>query len=219
MARRDDGLPTLPAQDQLWRDMGFGRTKLRIVYLTMLVLAVANVAQGIDRYFLARNAQVQAFVVVTDTAGQTAQVQRADARWEPGDGVWINQAIRWVHDVRARPADPDTAQWQATQIRHATVRDLWPAINAWMVRTRDELRGQAVEFELKEATMVHKQARSAGVFVRWRERKRVANATGAWTDFAATISLALQPPTTPKQIADNPLGIYVTDYSFVEERR
>lgn len=217
MAKASDGDQTLPPQEQLFRDMGFGRTKLRLVYGTMLVLACANVAQGIERYQLGQRTQTQAFVVVTDSAGHVAQIQRANSAWQPADGVWINTAITWIRHVRARPADPDTFRWQAAQVRKTTTRELWAPLNTWMVQTRKELHGRAVDFELLEATLVQGGTSAATVYVRWRERKRLGSTTGAWSNFAATLTVAKIAPETPKEVADNPLGLYVVDYSFARE--
>ncbi|WGF91083.1 VirB8/TrbF family protein [Marinivivus vitaminiproducens] len=214
---KTDGETSLNLQEQLWRDMGFGRTKLRLVYGTLFVITVANLALGVQVYLARQAPQAQSFIVVTDGSGRVAQIQRANQVWQPEDGVWINQAIDWLRNVRARPSDPDTFRWQAERIRATTARDLWAPLNEWMAATAEDLRERSVDFELSEATLVQADENGAAVFLRWRERKRMAGSTGAWTTFAATATLAKVAPTTTKEIADNPLGIYVTDYSFTSE--
>lgn len=216
MAKPRDKEPLLPPQDQLFRAMGLGRAKLRIVYGVMGVMAVAMVAQGVERWYNQRTLGTQVFVVVTDPDGALATAARATSAWEPGDGVWLQVAQDWLRNVRARPTDPDTWRWQASRIRAVTNRDLYVSINDWLERTKSEYRGRAVDVEIVESRLIPETVTpvSATVYVAWRERRRHELNVGDWVLCSTTVSMSKRPPEDPQEVQANPLSIWVTDYNY-----
>ena len=216
MSKARDQERLLAPQDQLFRAMGLGRTRLRIVYGVMAVMAVGMVAQGVERWHNARTLGTQVFVVVTDPDGALAQAARATSVWEPGDGVWLHMAAEWLRNVRARPVDPDTWRWQASRIRATTNRDLYVSINDWLERTRSEYRGRGVDVEILETRLLPETVTrsSATAYVAWRERRRNERNVGDWVRCSTTISMTKVPPRDPKEVQDNPLSIRITDYNY-----
>ena len=216
MAKSRDKEPLLPPQDQLFRAMGLGRAKLRIVYGVMGVMAVAMVGQGVERWYNQRTLGTQVFVVVTDPDGALATAARATSAWEPGDGVWLHVAQDWLRNVRARPTDPDTWRWQASRIRAVTNRDLYVSINDWLERTKSEYRGRGVDVDIVESRLIPETVTpvSATAYVAWRERRRNERNVGDWVHCSTTVSMSKRPPEDPQEVQANPLSIWITDYNY-----
>ena len=95
-----------------------------------------------------------------------------------------------------------------------TSRGLHTAVNAWMIETREQFGGAAVDVEIVGATLVGEpRPNGATVLVRWRERKRTPGRRpqAKWRSNAATITLGKIPPSGTEEIKANPLSVYVTD--------
>jgi type IV secretory pathway TrbF-like protein len=216
MPKKDDQERMLPERDFALRALGQGHWRLRMVYGMAFILLLANVAQGVERWYYARTTESKVFVVVSDPNGNVTQIARAMGEWQPEDGVWVNAAQTWLRNIRALPEDEVTWKWQAEQIKATTNRDLWFTVNDWVNRARKEFRKRAVDFEILETTRQGSPRKDAAiVYLRWRERARgLSGFAGDWTCFAASVTLQKKPPQDAKEVQANALGIVAVDYSY-----
>jgi type IV secretory pathway TrbF-like protein len=214
----------LPPQDQLFRRVGLGESKLRIVYGALISLALLNVGQFVERQYLVATLREKVYVVVTDPSGAIAKAAQATADWKPGDGAWLFAAREWIRNVRAKP--PDQSAWKAQlgKIRATTDRQVFAGLSEWLQKTSEEYRDKPIEVEILSSSLLRETVtdHSATANVVWKERRLGIHGPGNWAaQCSVLITLAKKAPedlplieTLQEANQDaRLLGIYVIGYS------
>jgi type IV secretion system protein VirB5 len=177
-------------------------------------LAVALVAVGGVVWIGAQN-RVVPYIVQTDRLGDAIAISRADVA-APADTRLIRaQLARWIADVRTVYLDV-AAERNVIREAYAMVNRNGPAsrqINAWFQqhdpfqRAQDSTVGIAVDSVLPLSGNTWR--------VEWHENEqgRDGSAVGP-TNWQATITISVNPPTDDATILANPTGLYVDGFSW-----
>jgi type IV secretory pathway TrbF-like protein len=200
-------------------ELGLGRGLVRVLAATTVLSTLAAVCAGSWALFVTRQAEgrVERYVVFLDDAGSAVRVELAQDRWQPIEGIWADSAARWVRNLRSRPGDIPTLEFQRQQVIQVASRDVYAGLREWMLRADRDMGQAAVDVELVAINVVGSSERQATVLVRWRERERRAGMVGDWQPMSGTVALVLDPPRVKKELERNPTGIYVVDFSFSKE--
>ena len=203
---RDPGLP--PGRILV------GKAQYRVTNWSLGILAATClVLAGLLSWTVSRPREVA--VVVTDREGSFVEIATAASRWAPENGMWRNEAQRWLKNVRARSLDPGAWPEQITALVNTTDRSQWSKVDDWLKKTVPDTN-QAIDVEITEATVLEATPQTGEVFLRWRERKRQKNGhTDDWSVGSATLVMAKGPPIIEGE-ADimNPFGLYLFQFEF-----
>ena len=102
------------------------------------------------------------------------------------------------------------------EAKRLTDKSLYRQVSNLMLETDEQLNGDGIEVNaIVKATPLSVEADQALVRVEWKERKykRGGNA-GAWAGFYGTLSVARVEPADTGEIQSNPLGLYITSFTF-----
>jgi len=181
-------------------------------------LAVAFVAVAGVGWIGAQN-RVVPYVVETDKLGDARAISRADVA-APADPRLIRAGLaRWISDVRTVYIDV-AAERAVVNEAYAMVNRNAPAaqqLNDWFSkrdpfkRAQTEIVGVSVESVLPISGNTWR--------VEWREASRGRDGTAEPpTEWQATITISVSPPTDDVTILRNPIGLYVGEFDW-EERQ
>ena len=186
-----------------WRAIAFGSIALAAV----LALALTAVAMQ-RRTFV--------HVVEVDPQGQVMSVRAADGRWSPSEAEIAHHLGRFVRLVRTLPTDG------------VVLRENW--LEAYRFLT-PQAAAQLTEIARQDDPFLSLGRVGRTVEVRsilarsdqswevaWVER--ATNATGT-TDpeiYSGVFTLTTRPPRTSDEIANNPLGLLISDFSWSRQR-
>ena len=186
-----------------WRAIAFGSIALAAV----LALALTAVAMQ-RRTFV--------HVVEVDPQGQVMSVRAADGRWSPSEAEIAHHLGRFVRLVRTLPTDGDVLRENWLE----AYRFLTPQAAAQLTeiaRQDDPFLSLGRVGRTVEVRSI--LARSDQSWeVAWVER--ATNATGT-TDpeiYSGVFTLTTRPPRTSDEIANNPLGLLISDFSWSRQR-
>ena len=200
-------------------ELGLGRTVVQVLAATTVLATLAAICAGSWAVFVTWEAsgRVERYVVQLDSAGDAVRVTLAQDDWQPIEGIRADCAARWVRNLRSRPQDVPTLEYQRRQVVQVASHDVYAGLRAWMLRADRDMSQAAVDVELVAVNVVGSSERQATVLVRWRERERRGGMVGAWQSMSGTVALVLDPPRVRKELERNPSGIYVVDFSFSRE--
>lgn len=202
---------------QAW-DMRMGAAVMsarawRLTAFASLVLAAALV---VALTIVALQKRTFVYIAEVSPEGQVMSVRVADGRWTPSSAQITHHVGRFVHLVRSLPTDRVVL---AENWREA-YKFLTPEAAAQMseIARRDDpfLSVGRVARTVDVRTVLQ---RSDGSWeVNWIER--AANATGANDGevYTGVFTVTIRPPRTADEIASNPLGVLITDFSWSRVR-
>lgn len=186
-----------------WRNIAFGS----------LALAAA---MGLSLTVVAMQKRTFVHVVEVDPQGQVMSVRAASGSWTPGQAEIAAQLGRFVRMVRSLPTDgvvlrenwveayrfltPQAAA-QLTQIARQDDPFLSLGRNARTVQVRSILARSDHSWE-----------------VTWAERNTNETGTTDPQTYTGVFTITTRPPTNADEIAVNPLGILISDFSWSRER-
>lgn len=155
-------------------------------------------------------------VVEVDPQGRVMTVRAADGRWSPTEAQIAHHLSRFVRLVRSLPTDGVVLRENWLE----AYRFVTPKAGAHLT----ELARQDDPFLSlgRVGRTVHVRsvvARGRGSYeVAWIER--ATNETGASDprSFTGVFSIVVRAPRTADELAVNPLGLLITDFSWSEER-
>lgn len=181
-------------------------------------LAVALVAVAGVVWIGAQN-RVVPYVVETDKLGDARAIRRADIA-APADPRLIRAGLaRWISDVRSVYLDVAAGRAVVNEAYAMVNRNAAAAqqLNDWFShrdpfkRAQTEIVGVAVESVLPISANTWR--------VEWRETRRgrdgIADPPTQWQ---ATITISISPPTDDATILVNPVGLYVDSFNW-EQRQ
>jgi len=198
----DERLGSSRAQARNWRLMAFGCLGLALLMAAGLVWRSAQ-------------SLVIPYVVEVDSAGQVRAVGEAATDYQPGDALIAHHLARFITLVRALPIDPIVVRsnwlgaYQLTTNRGATT------LNEF-ARESDPFSRIGKESITVEITSVVRASENS-FQVRWTERRYVDGGSAGSERWTAVLTVVLKPPRSEERLAQNPLGIYVDNLSWVRE--
>ena len=211
-----EGRPFLKGRvefERFFGDLALRRRSWRSV--AVLALSV-NLVLTIGFVRLAHKRKVVPYIVELDALGQTRAVGKLTAVEAPERAV-IAALRQYVHNLRTIPSDAHILNTQLNAARSfATGR----ALDTFMLAVREERdllermlqRGDTRYVE--EISGVLKVPGEARVYrVTWRERSS-ASGEEAQTAFEGHFQIKFMTPESEDQIWENPMGIFVTDYTL-----
>ena len=185
-----------------WRAIAFGS------------LAVAAM-MGVGLTAVALQKRTFVHVVEVSPQGQVMNVRTADAEWTPNQAEIAYHLARFVRLVRSLPTDgvvlrdnwleaykfltPQAAA-QLTQIAREDDPFLWLGRVGRTVDIRSILKRSDHSWEIS-----------------WLERNTNATGTSDPQLYTGVFTVTVQPPHTADQIAVNPLGLLISDFSWSRE--
>ncbi|WP_243545442.1 VirB8/TrbF family protein [Pseudodesulfovibrio tunisiensis] len=187
----------------LWRMFAFG-------CLTVAGLSIAgNVVQA------TRN-RVVPYVVEVDKLGNARAVQRAEAIGEIPDRVIQADLARFVTNWRTVTADLGLQKRMVTRLSAYVAGSAKGMIREWFMGNNPYERAKDVLVEVTIAGIPLPVSDSSWR-IEWAETVRShAGTTLSHTRYEATLTVAVHPPKTDRQIISNPAGVFVTGLSWAE---
>ena len=181
-------------------------------------LAVAFVAVAGVAWIGAQN-RVVPYVVETDKLGDARAISRADVA-APADPRLIRAGLaRWISDVRTVYIDVAAERAVVNEAYAMVNRNAAAAqqLNDWFSnrdpfkRAQTEIVGVSVESVLPISANTWR--------IEWREARRGRDGTAEPpTEWQATITISISPPTDDATILRNPIGLYVESFDW-EQRQ
>ncbi len=162
--------------------------------------------------------QKRTFVHVVEVApeGQVMNVRAVDGRWSPSEAQIAYHLSRFVRLVRSLPTDG------------VVLRENWLEAYAFLT---PQAAAQLTEIARQDdpflslgrvGRTIHVRsviARSDSSWeVSWIERATNATGTGDPQVYTGVFTLTTRPPRTSDEIAANPLGLLISDFSWSRER-
>lgn len=186
-----------------WRAIAFGAMALLGVSVVSLVVVALQ-----QRTFV--------HVVEVSPEGQVLNVRAADGRWSPNEAQTAYHLGRFIQLVRSLPTDG------------VVLRDNW--LQAYRFLT-PQAAAQLSEIARQDdpflslgrvGRTVHIRsiiARSNNAWeVTWVERATNATGTSDPEVYSGVFSLTTRPPRNADDIANNPLGLVISDFSWSRQR-
>ena len=183
--------------------------------ISVASLALAGVL-AVSLTVVALQKRTYVHVVEVSPEGQVMSVRAADARWSPDNAQIAYHLGRFVRLVRALPTDG------------VVLRENW--LDAYKFLT-PQAAAQLTDIARRDdpflslgrvGRTVHVRsiiARSDHAWeVSWTERATNATGTGDDASFSGVFTVTTRPPRTADEIASNPLGLYISDFSWSQLR-
>lgn len=192
------------AEKNTWR-------KIAISALVIAIISIAGVVYMITQH------KVVPYIIAVDKLGTALPVQRADQVNVPNAVAIRAHLARWIVNARSVYFDA-SAQRKAIEEVYAAINRGGPARS-----TLDEFYKQNTPFKIAEEQQITVQVHSVLPLspktyrVEWLEEHRgrdgrLLNST----EQQAVMSITILPPKDEKTILMNPLGVYVTSFSWGE---
>lgn len=198
----DNRIGSARVQARNWRLMAFG---------AMLLSAVLAVCLT----WLGAQSSVLTYIVELEKTGQPGRIQLANNRYQPTTHQVAYYIRKVVEQVRSIPTDP------------VVLRQNWLVAYKY-------LSGDAVQrmneqgASLEDAADKHHNTRSVQVTsvihrsdssfqVRWVETTFVNGSMAGTEHYTGLFTYEVNPPQDEQQVFDNPLGVYITDFTWSRE--
>ncbi len=198
----DERIGSARVQAKNWRLMAFGSLFLS-----------AGLAGGLVWQSL--RGTVVPWVVQVDKLGEAQTVAPAIADYMPSDPQIAWYLARFIHDVRATPADPVVVRQNWLQAYDFTTTSGAVALNDY-ARADDpfaKLGKQQIAVDV--ASVI--RASPSSFRVAWIEHRYQDGALADNSRWTAILTIAIAPPADADRLRKNPLGIYVSAINWSKE--
>jgi len=191
------------AQARVWRH----------VAVLALIAAITSTSGLI---WIAGQAQIVPYVVAVDKVGEVAAVARADTMQRPDNNLITAQLVRWITAVRSVYVDAGAQRALITEGYAAIDQhgDAYGILNDYM-RTHDPFERAKTE---TVSIIVQSILPIAGETwrIEWREetRERGGGAPMVAVQYQASVSISFATPRDEATIRANPLGLYITAFTW-----
>jgi type IV secretion system protein TrbF len=155
------------------------------------------------------------WVVQVDKLGEAQTVAPAIADYTPSDPQIAWYLARFIHDVRAAPADPVVVRQNWLQAYDFTTTSGAVALNDY-ARADDpfaKLGKQQIAVDV--ASVI--RASPSSFRVAWIEHRYQDGALADTSRWTAILTIAIAPPVDADRLRKNPLGIYVSAINWSKE--
>lgn len=202
--------------DAMAEAMGVGRSSVRWWRLTAISACISTIGlAGWLCWEIKTEPTVLPYVLILDDETRVLDSIRAK-EWQPGAAVYADVARRWVTNIRTRSPNDAVTNQLREEAKRLTDKSLYRQVSNLMVETDQELGGDGIEVSaIVKATPLSVDTDQALVRVEWRERKyKRGGSAGAWVGFYGTLAVTRVPPADTGEIQSNPLGLYITSFTF-----
>jgi type IV secretion system protein VirB5 len=185
----------------------------RIAALGALLLAVISTSAVI---YMSLTRQVAAYVVPVNKVGMPGRIQLANGVYHPDAaqiGYFVGQVVSLV---RSRSLDPVVLRNQWLTAYHFLAGDAIRSMNQYAARQSGvDSTGTPIA---KTVHLVSILQRSPSTYqVRWIEDTYSHGAMIRSVHYTGLFDIKLIPPATPKQVFNNPLGVYITNFTWSQD--
>jgi type IV secretion system protein VirB5 len=199
----DSRIGSARVQARNWRYLAFAATA------GMLLLAVGLI-------HLADKKQVATYVVEVDDLGRPGRITLASDAYQPTaaqSGYFVGELVRLV---RERPLDPVVLRKQWSKAYGFLAGDAIPAMNQYAASdTGMDALGNRLARTVEISSILQRSKDSYQV--RWTETTYANGARRSTEQYTGLFTVALSPPKTEEEAFRNPLGLYVTSFTWSRE--
>jgi type IV secretion system protein VirB5 len=201
----DDRIGSARVQARNWRYIAFGSMALALISTTGAVVL------GVKK-------QVATYVVEVDKAGMPSRITLASDLYQPTAeqvGYFVGEVVRMV---RERPLDPVVLRQQWTKAYQFLAG---PAVNAMNQYAASEAGvrsmpgGGAIARTVEISSIL--QRASDTYQVRWVETTYVDGLRRSREQYTGLFHVKLMPPRNEADAFKNPIGVYITDFTWSQE--
>ncbi len=180
----------------------------------ILALCVAIVSAG-GLVHLASQSQIVPYIVRVDKLGAAAAVERADQNFQPDRQVIVASLARFIANIRSVYTDAG-AERTLLKEAYAMINERGEAfakLNDYM-REHDPFKRAETETVTVEVASVLPLSEGSWR-IEWREEARARDGSKPQsTQWQATVSIVVNPPSSEATIRLNPLGIYINSFNW-----
>ena len=185
----------------------------RIAALGALLLATISTCAVV---YMSLTRQVAAYVVPVNKVGMPGRIELANGVYHPDAaqiGYFVGQVVNLV---RSRPLDPVVLRDQWLKAYDFLAGDAIRAMNQYAARQSGvDFTGTPIA---KTVHLVSILQRSRSTYqVRWIEDTFSHGAMVRSVHYTGLFDIKLIPPSTPQQVFKNPLGVYITDFTWSQD--
>jgi len=202
---------------QMW-DQRLGSARLQAFNWRIMAMAsmALSLMLGFGLIYLAGQTQVETYVIEVNPDGRPGRIELINNAYSPTAAQVGYHVAELVKKVRSRPTDPVVLKRQWQEAYHYLAGDAVSAMNQFAARA--ELFDPAKQDTAVSVQIEHVIQKSDGSFqVRWKEalyRNGVESGVTHWTGIFTT---QIEPPSTATAVYANPLGVFVTSFSWAQE--
>ncbi|HVT87710.1 MAG TPA: conjugal transfer protein TrbF [Tepidisphaeraceae bacterium] len=199
----DNRIGSARVQARNWRYIAFA------AMTGMLMLAVGLI-------HLADKKQVATYVVEVDSLGRPGRITLASDAYQPTaaqTGYFVGELVRLV---RERPLDPVVMRKQWTKAYGFLADDAIPAMNQYAASdTGMDALGNRLARTVEVGSVLQRSKDSYQV--RWIETTYANGMRKSTDQYTGLFNVVLSPPKTEEEAFRNPIGLYVTNFTWSRE--
>lgn len=199
-----------------WDDR-LGSARVQAASWRMFALAAISVAAlaVVGLIYQSSKATVTPYIVEVGPGGAARLVgSPATVAWSPPVAAEREQIKRWLHALRSLPADEQVLTSRLTYARtHATAAANL-LLDAWLERHDPVARFGTMRCVVHVRALTALASTPHGWRVEWREECVASGQTISNDHFSGVIHLALRAPRDEAELEVNPLGIWISFFSF-----
>lgn len=182
----------------------------RIAALGSLLLAILSTSALV---YMSLTRQVAAYVVPVDKVGMPGRIELANGVYQPDAaqvGYFVGQVVNLV---RSRPLDPVVLRNQWLQAYHFLAGDAVRAMNQYAASQSSV--DNAGTLVARTVQLVSILQRSQTTYqVRWVENTFSQGIQTSSIPYTGLFDIKEIPPHTPEDVFNNPLGVYITSFTW-----
>ena len=166
--------------------------------------------------YQAAQTRIEAYVVEVDPRGRPGRIELIDERYDPTSAQVAYHIAELIRKARSRPTDPVVFKRNWEEVYRYLAGDAIRKMNAYASRAEpfaSAKRDTAVAVDILNVIQ-----RSDGSFqMRWKETTYEHGAEAQTSYWTGLFTTEIVPPETAEALLHNPLGVYVTDFSWSQE--
>lgn len=203
---------------QAWDErIGSARVQARNWRLIALAtLGLSSMLAGGLLYQSSRT-RVEAYVAQVDPQGRlVGEIQLLDRGYTPTTAQIAFHIAELVRKVRSRPVDPVVLKQNWEEAYHYLAGDAVTAMSEY--GSHAGLTDPAKQYTTVSVEIVSVLQRSdASYQVRWKETHYNHGSQSSISYWTGLFTTMIKPPATARAVFQNPLGVYVTHFSWSQE--
>jgi type IV secretion system protein TrbF len=161
--------------------------------------------------------RVEAFIAQVDPQGRLiGEVQLLDRGYTPTAAQVAFHIAELVRKVRSRPADPVILKQNWEEAYHYLAGDAVIAMSDYGARAGLDDPARADTTIAVEIISVLQRS-DASYQVRWKETHFDHGSQSAVSYWTGLFTATIKPPATERAVFQNPLGVYVTSFTWSQE--
>lgn len=199
----DDRIGNARVQASNWR---------LIALLTLLILGLT--IGGL--VYVVKTVPVKTYIVEIDSYSMPGRVQLASDHYEPTDaqvGYFVGQVVRLV---RQRPMDPVVLRNNWTRAFRFLAADAVSAMNAYASEDSGLSEAQRNTARVVQISNILQKSKNT-YQVRWIERTFANGIERQRDQYTGLFHVNFRPPHNEVDVFHNPLGVYITSFSWSKE--